>query len=470
MPADPARSGYVFGGWYTAANGGGTAFTGLTPVNGNMTAYAKWTTIQYTVTFNADGGNPATQSRTVNSGGSTGSAMPADPSRAHYTFGGWYTAPDGGGTAFTASTVVSGNMTVYAKWTIIQYTVSFNADGGSPATQTRTVNNGSSVGSSNMPANPAKSGYVFGGWYTAANGGGTAFTASTVVSGNITVYAQWTIALSLNDALAWISTNATEGGAYTVTLTRDETIAPKTLSYSGKNVSVTIKGDAAKRTVNLSSNGALFTVESGVTLTLDNNIVLRGRSDNNTSLVRVNDGGKLVMNAGSEISGNNTANSSGGGVAILSSGTFTMNGGTISDNTASSSSYPYYSYGGGVLAAGALFTMSGGTISGNTASFRGGGVCLYAGTFTMSGGIISGNSAAYGGGGVYVSGGTFTKQSGGIIYGSNAGNTLKNTVGVGRGPAVYVYTGLTTYIKRDTTAGVGVTMDSTKDGAAGGWE
>jgi uncharacterized repeat protein (TIGR02543 family) len=518
-----------------------------------MTVYAKWTIIQYTITFNADGGSPATQTRTVNGGSSVGSSnMPADPAKSGYTFGGWYTARNGGGTQFTDSTVVSGNMTIYATWTIIQYTVTFNADGGSPATATRAVDSGSSVGSSNMPADPIKSIYGFGGWYTARNGGGTEFTFSTVVSGNMTVYARWTV-LSFNDALAWINANAVGDGAYTITLTRDETITPKTLSYSGKNVSITIRGDAAKRTVNLSSSGNLFTVDSGVTLTLDHHILWRGRSDNNASLVRVNSEGKLVMNTGSEISGNTSSSYTGGGVHV-SSGIFTMNGGTISGNSAQ--------FGGGVYVGNIYvsrdtgwFTMNGGTISGNTSKYDGGGVYMYRGTFAMSGGTISGNTSQNRGGGVHIevscaftmsngtisgntalygggvfvlgrftmnggeissntaaehgggvcvaedeinpvtmNGGTisgntaqrgggvyvnsrglhskaFTKQSGGIIYGVDASTSLRNTAtnGDDYGHAVYVFYGDGSK-KRNTTAEVGITLDSAKDGPAWGWE
>jgi uncharacterized repeat protein (TIGR02543 family) len=117
--------------------------------------------------------------------------MPSEPGKSGYIFGGWYTATGGGGTQFTDSTMVTGNITVYAQWTTVQYTVTFDADGGSPATQTKTVNSGASVGASDMPSEPGKSGSIFGGWYTATGGGGTQFTASTVVSGSVTVYAWW---------------------------------------------------------------------------------------------------------------------------------------------------------------------------------------------------------------------------------------------------------------------------------------
>jgi hypothetical protein len=118
-------------------------------------------------------------------------------------------------------------------------------------------------------------------------------------------------------ALAWLDANAAEGGAYTIVLNADETIAPKLLSYSGKTVSVTLEGGAAERTVNLNSNGSLFTVESGVTLTMGNNVTLRGWSDNTDSLVRVNIGGMLVMNVG-----NTNFSGTGGGVYVNSDGTF----------------------------------------------------------------------------------------------------------------------------------------------------
>jgi hypothetical protein len=235
---------------------------------------------------------------------------------------------------------------------------------------------------------------------------------------------------SLAQSLTWLNSNAVEGEEYTITLKNNETIAPQSLSYGGKNVSITLNGGTSERWVFLSSNGSLFTVGSGVTLTLDNNIILQGRSGNMASLVYVDHGG-----------------------------TFTMNGGTISGNTAFN--------GGGVNVNGSdgTFIMNGGTISGNTAPFGGG---VYVGAmFTMNGGAISGNTASYNGGGVFVgSEGTFIKQSGGAIYGSDASSSLKNTAeSDSYGHAVYV--GTSPAKKRNTTAGSGVMLNS---GSSGGWE
>jgi hypothetical protein len=256
-------------------------------------------------------------------------------------------------------------------------------------------------------------------------------------------------------------------------------IAPKSLSYSEKTVNITLIGGTTERTLSLSSTGSLFSVGSGVTLTLENNVTLQGLSNNTYALVQVNSGGTLVMASGSKITGNTASpsysSSSGGGV-YMSGGTFTMNGGEISGNTASSSDYN--TYGGGVYMSGGTFTMNGGEISGNTASSSnsyayGGGVYMSDGTFTMNGGEISGNTASSpnyyyaSGGGVYVNSGTFIKESSGTIYGSDASDSLKNTASSGDDYGHAVFSGGN---KRNSTAGADVTLNSSLSGSSGGWE
>jgi hypothetical protein len=239
------------------------------------------------------------------------------------------------------------------------------------------------------------------------------------------------------------------------------------------------------RTISLSSNGSLFTIEKGVTLVLDSNITLQGRSGNNGSLVIVNTGGAFIMRDGTKISGNAVSNYNGdGGGVYVGGGTFTMNGGEISGNTASASYYTWSSRGGGVFVGGSgTFTMSGGKITGNTVSDYkgyGGGVYVY-GTFTMKGGEISGNTAterytdypSYGGG-VYVAGGTFNK-TGGTIYGYTSGdsksNTVKNssdTVLANRGHAVYASNN-SNVKRRESNAGPEVNLYFSVLGSTPSW-
>jgi uncharacterized repeat protein (TIGR02543 family) len=122
--------------------------------------------------------------------------FPADPSRSGYAFTSWNTQANGGGSPFTASTTVSGDITVYAQWTEAapgSYTVTFALnDGTGTIYATKTVTPpADSIGSGAFPGNPSRSGYNFGSWNTQADGGGSVFTASTTVDSSITVYALW---------------------------------------------------------------------------------------------------------------------------------------------------------------------------------------------------------------------------------------------------------------------------------------
>lgn len=123
LPADPIRLFYAFGGWWTGRNGTGTQFTETTAVTTNITVYAKWTADPgYTVTYNSYGGTPVAKQYVILSSGSTvatGTAegdLAAAPEKACYNFAGWFTEPEGT-TEFTKDTVISEDVTVYAKWT-----------------------------------------------------------------------------------------------------------------------------------------------------------------------------------------------------------------------------------------------------------------------------------------------------------------------------------------------------------------
>jgi hypothetical protein len=169
----------------------------------------------------------------------------------------------------------------------------------------------------------------------------------------------------------------------------------------------------------------------------------------------------------------NEAALSGGGVAVHK-GDFIMQDGIVMANTASADT----GQGGGVFVIWGVFELSGGKISGNTANNSGGGVNANHGSvFAMSGGEIAGNRAVYGGAGVAVLGEDNSfKKTGGIIYGLDAEEDLRNSnteggnsVDVTRHNDLRVV--LITEIKRRRhTTGEAVRLDSTKAGAEGGWE
>jgi uncharacterized repeat protein (TIGR02543 family) len=193
----PVRSGYTFGGWYTAENGAGTQYTAATIATGSLTLYAKWTpatAATYTLAFNAgEGGTVSPTTQTVAQGSVVG-ALPT-PVRMGYTFGGWYTQQNSAGTLYTENTVATGSVTLFAYWisgVAATYTLTFSAgDGATVSPTNKTVTQGAAVGA--LPT-PARAGYTFGGWYTEPNGGGTRYTETTKYTGasSFTLYAKWT--------------------------------------------------------------------------------------------------------------------------------------------------------------------------------------------------------------------------------------------------------------------------------------
>ena len=201
--ASDAQYTYTFAGWYTAATGG-TQVTATTKMAAkDTTVYAHWTsnTRSYTVSYETTYGtlNRTSQSVAYNSKGSCTLTMPSNTAEFTYTFVGWYTAANGGGTKvgseLTLETpAIKGTVTYYAYVTrsTKSYTHTFNANGGgtvSPATITKAYN--TALGT--LPT-VSRTGYTFVGWFdTSATSGGTQATTTTKVTGTKTWYARWSI-------------------------------------------------------------------------------------------------------------------------------------------------------------------------------------------------------------------------------------------------------------------------------------
>ncbi|QJD84731.1 InlB B-repeat-containing protein [Cohnella herbarum] len=182
-PADPTRSGHVFSGWYRDA-GHSQAYSFTTPVTANVTLYAKWIAT-YTVSFESNGGS-AVDAQTVNEGDVA--AAPANPIRSGHSFDGWYSDSSlSEGYSFT--TLVTENITLYAKWTENSYTVRFDSNGGS-VVNSQTVSPGNKAA---VPSAPTWKGYRFEGWYVGLNEGSPVYDFNTAVTADLTVYAKWTL-------------------------------------------------------------------------------------------------------------------------------------------------------------------------------------------------------------------------------------------------------------------------------------
>lgn len=204
--ASTAQYSYTFAGWYTAATGGTQVTANTTMGAGNTTIYAHWTatTRSYTINYQTTYGslNRTSQSVAYGSKGSCTLTMPANDQYA-YTFQGWYTAANGGGTkvgsSFTLETPsVTGAATYYAYVTRAtnKYTFTFNANGGrTPSSSSISKNYGEAIGTLPTCSRVADNTYTyaFAGWFdTSATSGGTQLTTTTKVTSNKTWYARWT--------------------------------------------------------------------------------------------------------------------------------------------------------------------------------------------------------------------------------------------------------------------------------------
>lgn len=203
------------------------------------------------------------------------------------------------------------------------------------------------------------------------------------------------------------------------------------ININNKNINLNLNG----HTITGSGKDSVIKVENGGKLTLKDEDVAGTESKKNEDGTRVTGtitsqesethpeyGGGIYVNngsltmAGGTISGN-TATKGGGGVYVTGNGSFEMKGGEISGNSNTAISGSPRG-GAGVLVNGGTFIMEQGNITSNTAKGSGGGVHIAnSSSFTMDGGTISGNNATYDGegGGVYVGNGAeFTMNNGEI--------------------------------------------------------
>ena len=195
-------------------------------------------------------------------------------------------------------------------------------------------------------------------------------------------------------------TLTTDGSDHTISRT-GETIASGTGMFTLSDGNLTIQGSDSSKLI-LDGNCTNYP-NNGQTL------VWIGSSKSSTFMLKT--GGALINN---NVTGQVSTGAKNSGAVYVNVGTFVMEGGEISGNSA-------VGYGGGVYVnTYGTFEMSGDAkISKNIAEASGGGVYVNAfGTFEVSGGEISGNTASQNGGGVYVNAfGTFEVSGDGRVDG-----------------------------------------------------
>ncbi len=212
-------TGYTFGGWNTKADGSGDAKAAGSSVTmtSDVTLYAQWTELTYTLQYedNAPGGATVENMPTTPVTGILYSAVKdgnyllasSAPTAEGHTFKGWKlnqtsgNQDAGAGIPFENFDNGTRTATATAQWDDIAYTLTYDANvptgatlasGTVPASASSTY--GESVTVAGNTGNMVVTGYTFGGWNTKADGSGDAKAAgsSVTMTSDVTLYAQWT--------------------------------------------------------------------------------------------------------------------------------------------------------------------------------------------------------------------------------------------------------------------------------------
>jgi uncharacterized repeat protein (TIGR02543 family) len=172
----------------------------------SLNVIANFSANEYTITFDSAGGtavDPITQDY------NTAVTTPVDPVKTGYTFNGWSPA--------LPTNMPSSNETYTAQWTANTYTVTYDGNGfdsGSTADSSHTYG----VEQTLTPNGYTKTGYIFNGWNTVANGTGGAYTDAQSVTNltmndgvTVTLYAQWEIDCGDDVTFTYNSSSVTYG-------------------------------------------------------------------------------------------------------------------------------------------------------------------------------------------------------------------------------------------------------------------
>ena len=183
----PTRTGYEFLGWYVDGEFNGNA---VIEIPENQTEdkefFAKWSdAVEYSITYDLDDGtndvdNPA--SYTVE----TETITLKDAVKNGYTFDGWFNESDVQVT--TVAGGATGNIELTAKWTPVEYTITYENVNGATNDNATTYTIEQTVALNALE----KDGFAFRGWFTNAQFEGDAVTEiSAGASGDTTFYAKW---------------------------------------------------------------------------------------------------------------------------------------------------------------------------------------------------------------------------------------------------------------------------------------
>ncbi len=408
-----AEYGYTWKNWTLDSNG--AIWSNQNPITRTMGNYdiaftANATVNNYTITYVTAGGtNVDALTYTIEDAITLGSTT-----RTGYTFAGWkVTTANGNWTAnatYTAGQQIPagmyGNVTLTAQWNVVEYSITYDLDGGTVSSANPTKY---TIESADITLNnPTKANYVFVGW-TGSNGTTPELTvtitkgstgnktyranwveaeASVTFNGNTTYYSQ------VEQAFTYANTLGTTANLYaTITLLKDADVGTSSTSTgsvamsvaSGKYIkfnavstaeSLTLTRQSGFKGIFIQNNGTLVIGESG-------KLVFQGNDDDvYGAFIGNSTSGTLTIKSGTF-----TGNKAGQGAVINGFGSMTIENGEFTNNVVTNN--------GAVILSGASssLTILDGTFTGNTAGGSG-SVAFVSGTLNVSGGLFDSNTTS----------------------------------------------------------------------------
>ncbi len=189
------RAGYTMAGWSeSSSTAASDASYEISPTwdKGPKTIYAIWKANTITCKWDSQGGNAIANTSASYSSTAKVPIPSGNPTKAGYTFAGWYTAASGGNPVSSTTSLPTSDATYYAHWSANTITCKWNSQGGSAVADTSDVY----APEKKVPlpaADPERAGYTFAGWYTDPSGGTVVLSSTSLPTADTTYYAHWTL-------------------------------------------------------------------------------------------------------------------------------------------------------------------------------------------------------------------------------------------------------------------------------------
>ena len=272
----PTREHYTFSGWYSDKKLKKKVAVIKKGSTGNKTFFAKWTPNKYNIAYNGNGSTGGKMKNTTGVEYGKSKALAGNAySRKGYKFTGWNTEADGSGTAYANKASVRNlaedngvTVMLYAQWELETYKITYSMGSGAVNAEANPADY-TIVTETITLEEPARPGYIFGGWYSDSKLKKKATGIATGSTGNKTFYAKWT---AIRYTIVFDGNGATSGSMKKISNVAYGT--SKTLAGNGfKKTGATFLGwsltpDGEVKYKNKAKGVKDLTTENGATVTL----------------------------------------------------------------------------------------------------------------------------------------------------------------------------------------------------------